>query len=250
MKRSKAAFTLIELLVVIAIISLLVSILLPSLQQAKELAKTTACMSNCRSLAVGFGMYASERDGELPKEVGLYIGSKRAPWAYWLVAGGFITEGRTFLCPIGMDNSYADHWPSVGSDTSLHSFPSGASNWVWTKTEYGMNYILYVPAAFGLPKDTKLDSIATLSETILLTDSVGGIGEDLPREWVYPYWRSDRSGLAHPRHNNYSGTNATWADGHVSYVEASDSSDPERSIYDPDALTNWKYDSPNFWDIE
>ena len=56
-KKHRPGFTLIELLVVIAIISLLVSILLPSLSAARELARRAVCMSNVRSIGMGYHFY-------------------------------------------------------------------------------------------------------------------------------------------------------------------------------------------------
>lgn len=48
--RGSGGFTLIEVLVVVAIIALLVSILIPSLMRARELARTTLCVSNLKQL--------------------------------------------------------------------------------------------------------------------------------------------------------------------------------------------------------
>ena len=62
----KRGFTLIELLVVIAIISLLVSILLPSLQQARDLARSTYCISNLHHIGVAVETYAAEFNGFYP----------------------------------------------------------------------------------------------------------------------------------------------------------------------------------------
>src|SRR5262249_31375800 len=45
------------LLVVVAIIALLIAILLPSLGRARERAKITQCLSNCRSLAQTYRVY-------------------------------------------------------------------------------------------------------------------------------------------------------------------------------------------------
>ncbi|MCD6395078.1 MAG: type II secretion system protein [Planctomycetes bacterium] len=61
---SRKAFTLIELLVVIAIIAMLLAILVPSLSAIKEYASIANCLSNQRSLAMCFIMYAGDNDSK------------------------------------------------------------------------------------------------------------------------------------------------------------------------------------------
>ena len=62
---SERAFTLIELLVVIAVIAVLMAILMPALRAAKELARSSNCLSNQRSLVLAYTMYADGNDGRL-----------------------------------------------------------------------------------------------------------------------------------------------------------------------------------------
>ncbi len=67
-------FTLIELLVVIAIIAILAAILFPVFAQARESARATACISNCKNMGLAIHMYAQDYDGGFP--MGTYPGPR------------------------------------------------------------------------------------------------------------------------------------------------------------------------------
>jgi len=63
---NRKAFTLIELLVVIAIIAILAAILFPVFAQAKEAAKKTAALSNCKQTGLSFALYTTDSDDIYP----------------------------------------------------------------------------------------------------------------------------------------------------------------------------------------
>jgi prepilin-type N-terminal cleavage/methylation domain-containing protein/prepilin-type processing-associated H-X9-DG protein len=62
-KKGRNGFTLIELLVVVAIIAVLVALLLPALNNAREHARTVACLSILKGIGSALQMYAGENNG-------------------------------------------------------------------------------------------------------------------------------------------------------------------------------------------
>jgi prepilin-type N-terminal cleavage/methylation domain-containing protein len=81
------AFTLIELLVVIAIIALLISILLPALGRARNNARMTISLSNCRQILIGCSAYRFDKKDQLPERSGRYNNGQINSWDTWNYGG-------------------------------------------------------------------------------------------------------------------------------------------------------------------
>jgi prepilin-type N-terminal cleavage/methylation domain-containing protein/prepilin-type processing-associated H-X9-DG protein len=62
----RRGFTLIELLVVIAIIAILAAILFPVFAQARDRARSAACISNLKQMGTAWMMYAQDYDERFP----------------------------------------------------------------------------------------------------------------------------------------------------------------------------------------
>ncbi|HYO11331.1 MAG TPA: DUF1559 domain-containing protein, partial [Tepidisphaeraceae bacterium] len=79
-------FTLVELLVVIGIIAVLIGILLPTLGRARESARTLACASNARQVALAIRLFAQEHRGYMPavsdKKWAFQNDPTRSIWVY------------------------------------------------------------------------------------------------------------------------------------------------------------------------
>ena len=88
------AFTLIELLVVIAIIAILAAILFPVFAQAREKARTTACLNNQKQIVTNILIYAQDNDEMLPP-----------PEKVWTSMN---LPAKTLVCPTqgGTKNTY------------------------------------------------------------------------------------------------------------------------------------------------
>jgi prepilin-type N-terminal cleavage/methylation domain-containing protein/prepilin-type processing-associated H-X9-DG protein len=92
LRRSKSGFTLIELLVVIAIIAILAAILFPVFAQAREKARSSTCLSNCKQIGTGLHMYLQDYDGAYPF-------SWFGPYGFDLALHPYVKNKAIWACP-------------------------------------------------------------------------------------------------------------------------------------------------------
>jgi prepilin-type N-terminal cleavage/methylation domain-containing protein/prepilin-type processing-associated H-X9-DG protein len=101
----KRAFTLIELLVVIAIIAILAAILFPVFAQARDKARSAACLSNTKQMGLGVALYAQDYDEMLP------MGGNGGPvrqnrWYHWIEP--YTKNRQVDECPSAPDHRAGD----------------------------------------------------------------------------------------------------------------------------------------------
>lgn len=122
MQKKTKKFTLLELLIVVAVIMILISLLLPSLAKAKDMSKRSACSGNMRQLGLGFTMYASDWNDELP------------PW----VSGTDTANSWPFL--VGNYLNYRHSGPRKDWGPSVFHCPSGIPCTATTTGAYATNF--------------------------------------------------------------------------------------------------------------
>jgi prepilin-type N-terminal cleavage/methylation domain-containing protein/prepilin-type processing-associated H-X9-DG protein len=158
---TRRGFTLIELLVVIAIIAILAAILFPVFAQAREAARKTQCLSNCRQIGLAFMQYAQDNDECLP----LSTDSGRAlSWVNTLQP--YLSSRPILRCP----NDQSSNW-----DTPL------PGQTVTRLTSYFLNDWLA-----GALQYTSLASIRSPASVVYVTEgAVNKTGDHIhPFLWV------------------------------------------------------------------
>jgi prepilin-type N-terminal cleavage/methylation domain-containing protein/prepilin-type processing-associated H-X9-DG protein len=158
-----AAFTLIELLVVVAIVAVLAGMLLPAVDLVRGAARTAACASNLRQVALATFAYAQDNDGLLPPQG-------------WSAATPYTQNGS----PFGALWPYLDSprvWMCSSKRRAAPYPPNGAAVGYWQGVGmcYGFNYLGVFSRALAGGKPP-LAVLTGTSELILAADSMGSGG--------------------------------------------------------------------------
>jgi prepilin-type N-terminal cleavage/methylation domain-containing protein/prepilin-type processing-associated H-X9-DG protein len=142
---TRNGFTLVELLVVISIIALLIAMLIPALGKARDVAKKVACLSQERSLSMGFLNYANDNRQWFPGiEYHMpIVNDAQAIFPYF----GYTAQTRNapvFRCPstqilVTKSSTYA-YIPgrsyNGGNVVSSYWMPGGWGDYPTTSTSY------------------------------------------------------------------------------------------------------------------
>jgi prepilin-type N-terminal cleavage/methylation domain-containing protein len=199
-------FTLIELLVVIAIIAILAAILFPVFAQAREKARQTTCLSNCKQIALAFQMYAQDYDQtftwqgpKLGDDVSDF-GKPGAPanWVQELVP--YTKNKNIFVCPSSRPSIYRvqDPWGPTTEFSASSYLMNGCFN---SQPE----------SVIDQPADKIMGSCWTYTTKGAFTRPGNG-----DTRWTWGFWGKP-GGWAN--HLNYEGRNCFMGDGHARYLQ-------------------------------
>jgi prepilin-type N-terminal cleavage/methylation domain-containing protein/prepilin-type processing-associated H-X9-DG protein len=221
-RRTARGFTLIELLVVIAIIAILAAILFPVFAQAREKARATSCLSNCKQIGLGIAMYNQDYDGVTFNNPypgpGGYDGTTPSLSIFWTEAiMPYIKSQQIFSCPSNSGTTGTANYPVIDYKVmyGLNEFVLGRQSW-----QGGVpvsEAALDAPAEIGVLGDTWTDASGTWGQIW----SSFGCGADLNNDGKNEYyWCSSNPATPWwnygvPRHTG--GINVVFFDGHAKF---------------------------------
>ena len=157
-------FSLIELLVVIAIIAILAGLLLPVIAKAKDRARTSYCVNNCRQLGIASHIYVTDNNDKFC-DSSVVRGDNVVRRAWFNLLWPYTGSTNLLLCPafrIKADAIFALNYPTAPADAAFSNyalnFNIGGFDWPdsWPES-------MYPPA--------RLSAIKSPSTTVLLADS-------------------------------------------------------------------------------
>ncbi len=211
----KHGFTLIELLVVIAIIAILAAILFPVFARAREKARQTSCLSNCKQMGLAAMMYLQDYDSTYPKAYlfpACNMGSLGYNYGNWYVLlVPYVKNGQIYVCP------------SLSANKSGSTYSIAALGIKYASLGYGWNIGTQASGytdgfgyyyGDGQPYRTEA-TITSPAETILIGDISNYSGN-----YNYLVHVPNGTGYLPNLHNN--GGNYAYADGHAKWLTQSD----------------------------
>ncbi len=223
--RVNRGFTLIELLVVIAIIAILAAILFPVFAKAREKARQTSCLSNCKQLGMAYMQYTQDYDEVNPfAEIYLPPGVTTLDCYFNRATNG--SWALTYLI-------WADVMRPYLKNDQILRCPSNSGHFIG----YGWNcYIGYSGGAAGrtgpLYEGVSMGMLEYPAETPCIADHNSGsvYGTTLSFDW-YRRWPNGASVSedmraqwdAWPPHNG--GINIVFCDGHAKWMTVATADD-------------------------
>ena len=219
-------FTLIELLVVIAIIAILAAMLLPALAAAKSKAKTAACTSNEKQIALGYILYAGDNNELLPVAGSNTVGGIVLPTEWLREIGPYVakanannstltTAGTVAACPSA---NIAELFRIAKTTTDPNTNGIGGYGHNWAYLGY------YDPYGNGDGRQ-KITSITKPADTIFNSDTLDPLTTDAGDGYIVEFYGYSYPASQVPSympHHTYTrhgkGDNYAWADGHVQYM--------------------------------
>ena len=213
--RNRQGFTLIELLVVIAIIAILAAILFPVFAQAREKARSAACLSNEKQIGTAVQLYVQDYDEHLPNACSwgkAWLHGDAAKECPPEVSAGVPAYVQELLAPY-VKNEAVWYCPSVGREHAL-----GVSNAkVKTMADNGTSYIWNYetnPVTQGPLKGKPSVRVSGLALAAVPRPS------EAPLLWDMPYWNQDFPGCpSDPRYQtaHAKGVYVVYADTHAKF---------------------------------
>jgi prepilin-type N-terminal cleavage/methylation domain-containing protein/prepilin-type processing-associated H-X9-DG protein len=226
----RRGFTLIELLVVIAIIAILAAILFPVFAQAREKARSAACLSNLKQIGLALGMYVQDYDegfpmGHYPLATGGLITWRQLLEPYVKAGVAQVETNATaaqnksvWVCP-----NYGGPYPSLTGVAKFAAAPQSYKNLgSQPMRSYGANgYLVKDDFYFSTGEAPAKLAEITLPANIVFVAETGGSArdevygrDDKNKDWNVP----EVAGRV--RHSG--GGNFVLADGHAKWFKGPD----------------------------